>query len=170
MTGNQTMIETTLYQATEADLDWIVSQEQREDFAAFIHCWPKTEHLRNLGDPNMHYLIARDQGGHRLAFVILAGLLSAARSIELDRVAVVEPGTGIGRPVLRQVCEIVFNEFEANRLWLDVFEDNHRARHVYKTIGFREEGILREAMLDRNGQLGSLVIMSILAREYRADF
>ena len=42
-----------------------------------------------------------------------------------------------------------------------------RARHVYETVGFREVGILREAMLDRNGQLGSLVIMSILAREYR---
>ena len=164
------MTDITVHQATEADLDWIVSQERREDFAAFIHSWSRAEHLRNLGDPNMHYLIARDQGGRRLAFVILAGLLSDARSIELARVAVIEPGAGIGRPVLRQVCEIVFNEFEANRLWLDVFEDNHRARHVYQTVGFRQEGILREAMLDRNGRLGSLVIMSILAREYRAGF
>jgi RimJ/RimL family protein N-acetyltransferase len=86
----------------------------------------------------------------------------------LARIAVVEPGAGIGRPVLRQLCQIVFNELGANRLWLDVFEENLRARHVYETVGFRQEGILREAMLDRTGRLRSLVIMSILAREYRA--
>jgi RimJ/RimL family protein N-acetyltransferase len=162
------MIEITLHQATEADLDWIASQEQREDFATFIHTWSRADHRQNLSDPDMHYLIARDQDGRRLAFVILAGLRSPARSIELARIAVVEPGSGIGRPVLRQLCDIVFNELGANRFWLDVFEENHRARHVYETVGFRQEGILREAMLDRTGRLRSLVIMSILAREYQA--
>ena len=49
---------------------------------------------------------------------------------------------------------------------LDVFDDNHWARHTYRFVEFQEEGVLREAALKSNGKLGSLVIISILARVY----
>lgn len=157
-----------LCRAVKADIAWIVSQEQRPDFAAFIHRWSLEEHERNLNDRDKHYLVAHDGRNRRLAFVILNGLFSPAHSIELARMAVIRPGTGIGKPLLRRVIDLAFNELRANRLWLDVFDDNRRAAHVYQSVGFIREGVLREAALKSDGQLGSLVVMSILKREYQS--
>jgi RimJ/RimL family protein N-acetyltransferase len=48
---------------------------------------------------------------------------------------------------------------------LDVFERNDRARHVYRSVGFREDGLLREAIY-RDDAYHSLVLMSVLDREF----
>jgi diamine N-acetyltransferase len=61
--------------------------------------------------------------------------------------------------------DLCFGDLGANRLWLDVFDDNERARRAYRAVGFREEGILREAARRQDGSLGSLVVMAMLARE-----
>jgi RimJ/RimL family protein N-acetyltransferase len=68
--------------------------------------------------------------------------------------------------VLQLLLRKVFNEFRAHRLWLDVFETNVRAQHVYRTLGFQQDGIFREAVY-RDGQYHSLLLMSLLDREYR---
>src|SRR5439155_27103353 len=68
--------------ATEADIAWIVSQEQRLDFAAFIHSWPREQHQRNLDDADMLYLIAVDEEQERLAFIILSRLSSKTKEIK----------------------------------------------------------------------------------------
>ena len=104
------MVNYTLRQASESDLDWIVSLEQREDFAPFICRWPQEVHSRNLSDTDMRYLLAVDPHGQNIAFVILAGLQSVARSIELVRIVVTRPGTGVGKPLLRQVIDLAFVE------------------------------------------------------------
>ena len=54
-----------------------------------------------------------------------------------------------------------------HRFFLDVFDDNARARHVYHCLGFVDEGLMREAAL-RNGQFCSLRLMSLLDREFAA--
>ncbi len=157
----------TLEPAREEDIAWIVEQEQREDFAAFIHRWPAEVHRRNLGDPDCRYLIARRGESAPCGYVILKGLGSAARSIELVRMVAAEPGRGLGKAMLRAVIRQAFGEMGANRLWLDVFDNNERARRAYRAVGFVEEGTLREAALRSDGRTGSLVIMSILASEHR---
>lgn len=168
-TGPPTMKpQIRLRPAIPEDIAWIVAQEQRSEFEAFIGHWSAETHLNNLADPDKRYLMATDEAGQPGAYVILAGLTSPARSIELARIVVAQPGTGFGKPVLYQVIELAFSELNANRLWLDVFDDNIRARHTYQATGFCEEGTLREAVVKRDGSFGSLVIMSILAREYRA--
>ena len=60
-----------------------------------------------------------------------------------------------------------FEEREAHRLWLDVLEDNQRARGLYLSEGFIEEGRLREAVWTGERH-ASLVLMAMLASEYAA--
>jgi GNAT superfamily N-acetyltransferase len=88
-------------------------------------------------------------------------------SIQLQRIVVADPGHGIGRQMLAGILDYVFQELKAHRLWLDVFETNKRAQHVYERLGFRREGILREAIF-RDGEFHTQVLMSILDREYEA--
>jgi diamine N-acetyltransferase len=154
--------------AQEADIPWLVSQEQRPDFAAFVHRWPAEQHVGNLRDADKLYLIAEDDSGERIAFVILAGLSSADRSVELVRMAVTRPGAGIGKPLLKSVLDMAFGALNVDRLWLDVFEDNVRARRAYEAVGFCEEEGARQAARKSDGQPGLLLIMSIRAAQYRA--
>lgn len=160
------MALTATARATLADIPWLVGQEQRPDYAAFIHRWPQEQHERNLADPDKLYLIARDEAGEWQGFVILAGLSSRAREFELVRMAVARPGSGIGKSLLKDVMAMAFGELRADRLWLDVFDDNLRARRLYEAAGFRKEGP-EQIVVKADGQRGCLVIMSISAADYR---
>src|SRR6266700_257519 len=72
-------------------------------------------------------------------------------SIEFKRFVVAQTGRGLGRRLLAEILRIVFDEIGAHRFFLDVVEDNARTRHLYRSFGFSEEGILREAT-QRDGQ------------------
>ena len=154
-----------LRDATADDLDFIVVQENRPDFASFICHWGRARHEANLTDPDKLYWVVEEEG-ERLGYVILAGLACENDSIELVRILIAAPDGGLGRRVLTIVMERVFEGLGAHRLWLDVFPDNARARHVYRSMGFAEEGTLRDALRFGDGY-ASLVIMSMLAPEYR---
>ena len=102
-----------------------------------------------------------DEEQERLAFIILAGLSSKAKN-----------GSDTAQRWCRQTnpndrSGHGFNKLGANRLWLDVFDDNVRARRAYETVGFRKEKTPEAIALKSDGQSGSLIIMSIVAAKYR---
>ena len=59
-----------------------------------------------------------------------------------------------------------FDELGAHRLWLDVKPFNDRARALYRSEGFVEEGVLRGALLEPDGTFQDLVVMSLLRPEW----
>jgi diamine N-acetyltransferase len=155
--------------AASSHIDFILSQEAREEFSSFILSWSRDKHLQNLQNPDQHYLVIKldgDAATEAIAgYAILSGLQSPHRSIELTRIVIAEPGKGLGKAALKLIQKRVFEEYQAHRLWLDVFEDNHRARRVYESVGFKQEGLLREAV--RRGEFyDSLILMSMLEQEY----
>jgi diamine N-acetyltransferase len=111
--------------------------------------------------------IAEDGAGERLGFVILAGLKTPGPDIELVRMAVTQPGAGIGKLLLTAAMDLAFNTLSAARLWLDVFDDNARARRIYRVAGFRDEPTPRQAALKADGEPGTLVIMSMSPAQFR---
>ncbi len=155
-----------LRDATPNDLDFIVAQEARPEFAAFIFNWGHARHAANLADPDKRYLIAEEDSDRLLGYVILAGLANGNRGVELTRIVAAEPGRGHGRAIMAAAMDLIFGDLGAHRLWLDVFPENARARHLYGSLGFVEEGVLRDAVR-ADGAYRSLVIMSMLAPEHR---
>jgi diamine N-acetyltransferase len=119
-----------------------------------------------MSNPDVTYIV--EENGEIDAFAILRGLRSEHRAIELKRIVVGTPDLGIGRRLLSEVARRVFGEHRAHRLFLDVFVNNARARHVYESFGFQKEGIMRDAIY-RDGEWHSLVLMSLLEDEYRAQ-
>jgi RimJ/RimL family protein N-acetyltransferase len=85
----------------------------------------------------------------------------------VKRIAVSDPGNGVGRRLLRVVVAAIFRETDAHRVWLGVFPDNARARRAYEAVGFRAEGVARG-----NAFFGDVyrdeLIMSILRTEWAA--
>jgi diamine N-acetyltransferase len=153
--------------ATLSDIPRICVLERLPEFRALVGSWPEDEHLRTLANPDAAYIVAEDPQGQVDGFAILRGLLSEHRAIELKRIVVGAPNQGIGRRLLAEVAEWAFGEYRAHRLFLDVFVNNDRARHVYESFGFQTEGIMRDAVY-REGAYHSLVLMSLLDSEYQA--
>lgn len=153
--------------ALAGDIEAIISIESRGSIAKFIRPWRHERHAAALENRDFAYLIA-EAADTTVGFVIFQHVLSTDRAINLMRIAVTEPGQGYGKPLMRLAMRHAFIDLGAHRLWLDVFAENHRARHVYRDLGFVEEGTMRDAALKLDG-FHSLVIMSMLEDEYRAS-
>ncbi|MCX6345868.1 MAG: GNAT family protein [Armatimonadetes bacterium] len=74
-------------------------------------------------------------------------------------------GKGLGRNCSNAIIEFGFREMNLNRLSLTVMTSNEKAIHLYRSIGFKEEGIHRQAQY-KNGQYQDLMSMSMLHSEY----
>jgi len=149
-----------------ADIPGIMAIEQLPDYRQYIGSWTCEEHQSAMESADAEYLVAAPED--RVAgFAILQGIQSEHRSILLKRIAVSAPNRGLGRGLLLSVLDRVFQQHGAHRLWLDVFVTNTRARRLYASLGFREEGLLRDSIL-RDGRYQSQVLMSLLEHEYTA--
>jgi diamine N-acetyltransferase len=165
MAGSSTVRSTVrLRPTTEEDLDYVVAAEAAPDAAPFLAPSPRDEHAGFLADPAQRHLIA-EAAGERVGFALLR-LHEADRAVELRRLAVTAPGRGHGRAILRQVKVVAFEEHGAHRLWLDVKPFNDRARALYRSEGFVEEGVLRDALREPDGSFASLVVMGLLRPEW----
>lgn len=151
--------------ATPADIPAIVSLERAPLASEFVGQWSEERHRTTLAGGDARYYVSETEGGEIEAFAILRGIQETSRAIELKRMVVALPERGLGRRIIKELMRISFHEFRAHRLFLDVFEDNARARHVYESLGFRYEGLMREAAF-RNGNWCNLCLMSVLESEY----
>ena len=156
----------TLRRASIEDLPFILGLEQKFREMRLLGGNDLATHQRQISSPDCLYWIVETEAGPA-GFVILRDIHSKDRNVELQRIAVSEPGLGLGSDVLHAVMEKAFGEFGAHRLWLDTYSDNSRAQHVYRSAGFSQEGVMRECK-KWGDEYRSLVLMSILESEYRA--
>jgi diamine N-acetyltransferase len=150
-----------LRQTTAAEIDFVIVLEGEPEAARFIEAWPVGRHLAAIRDPDYAHLIAVE-ADEPVGFVILAGLRDPNECVELRRVVVGTPGRGLGREVLGLVLDHAFGELGAHRVWLDVKPDNARARYLYASLGFEQEGVMRDALRTADGY-EPLVLMAKLA-------
>jgi diamine N-acetyltransferase len=162
MAGSSTA-ELRLRPTREDDLDYVVAAEADPDNAPFLAPSPHEEHRGFLRDPLQRHLIA-EADGRAVGFALLR-LHPDDRAVELRRLAVTEKGRGHGRTALRLAIELAFEQHGAHRLWLDVKPHNERALALYRSAGFVEEGLLRDALF-QHGRFESLIVMSILRPEW----
>lgn len=153
--------------AANADIAAIVALERLPESARFVGQWSEERHRATLANPDARYFVAEANSGELCAYAILRGLAENSGSIELKRLVVHPPGNGLGRQILSELLRIAFEDYAAHRVFLDVFSDNPRALHLYKSLGFVEEGLLREAAR-REGAYCSLHLLSLLDLEWAA--
>src|SRR5690606_7412927 len=82
-------------------------------------------------------------------------------------------GRGYGREAMLEVLRFAFDGVDGDagprlhRVSLDVLSINPRAKALYESIGFQEEGRLRDVYRDGD-TWADAIVMSILEDEYRA--
>lgn len=151
---------------TAPDLPFVLSAERASENRRFVDQWAQTQHEAALNHTDIrHLIIERLHDRAPVGYLILAGLENPDGSIEFRRIVITDKGKGYGRDALRLVMQFSFKQQGAHRLWLDVKDHNIRARQLYRSEGFVEEGMLRECFKTEDGY-ESLVIMSMLHNEY----
>ena len=74
-------------------------------------------------------------------------------------------GKGYAREIYSYFLNYYFLHCGFNRLYLAVLESNDVGKNLYASIGFKEEGLFREAIY-RKGEYADLIWMGILRREF----
>ena len=155
-----------------SDLDFVVSVEQDARNRVFITPWDRTQHEGAIRFPDSrHFIVEAGDDWAQVGFVILQGCRNPNRSVELKRIVLQTQGRGLGRACVRILKQLAFRDLHAHRFWLDVKSLNARALRLYASEGFVEEGRLRECLrvgVDETAGWESLVVMSVLEREYQA--
>lgn len=155
-----------LHRARPADIDFIMATERAPGFERLVGRSSKDEHFMALAAPGIAYLLGRSEGGEPMAFAIFRDIDDAHGNVCLKRIAVVRPGARFGSRFLHMVVDWAFREIPLHRLWLSVLADNLRALHVYRTQGFVEEGVMREAFRFPDETRADLIIMSLTRPEW----
>lgn len=75
-------------------------------------------------------------------------------------------GKGYGPETIRLLLEYGFGILNLHRIELQVFDYNERAIKAYEKVGFKREGVQRDALF-YNHRYHDTIIMSILEDEYR---
>ena len=150
-----------------SDIPRITALERTPMAREFVGQWSDERHLATFSDGDARYYVSETERGELQAYAILRGLEEDSGSIELKRIVVAVPDRGLGRRILEELIRIAFVELSAHRLFLDVYEDNRRARHLYQSLGFQYEGVMRDAAR-RDGAWCNLHLMSMLEGEYAA--
>jgi diamine N-acetyltransferase len=168
---------------------YILREIQKEDLD-LINSWRNDrEIVTTLGSPFRYigkevdegwfkYYIANRSNNVRLAIlksgqlapigaVYLTSIDWVARSAEFsiwigERSA---QGQGAGYFATTGILKHAFKELGLNRVYLTALRDNIRACALYNKVGFKQEGILRQAAF-KDGRYVDFVLMAIIASEF----
>jgi len=73
---------------------------------------------------------------------------------------------GYGTEATRLMVDYGFNTLNLNRLYLRVHADNPRGVATYERVGFRKEGLMRQARF-HDGRYHDVILMGLLREEFQ---
>jgi len=142
---------------------WVHLSDPRILFPADQEAW-----LRSLGArAGKFFFVASDALHPFVGLVRMDEFDPLNRSIRVGADVVPElRRQGFGRRIFGAIKKYCFDFLNVHRVWLLVLESNEAARGLYRKEGFRDEGVLRDAVF-RGGKYVHYVSMSLLESEYR---
>lgn len=136
-------------------------EKTRKEVLDFI----KGAEIRPTDGKNIHYAIADDNNEY-LGTISLKNVdlqsRNAEYAISLRRCA---QGKGIATWATKEILKKAFEEFQLQRVYLNVLSDNEKAIRLYEKCGFIYEGAFRRHLFLR-GEFKTLMWYSILNNEY----
>lgn len=151
--------------AREKDIQAIREIESLPQNRPFVFQYSHQEHLDFL-QAKGHYTLLFYSKKDLIGYALLTHD-EKNRSLELRRIALSALEKGYGSELILGIHEWGFEELSIHRLWLDVFENNARAIHLYEKLGYTYEGTLRDTYFNE-GKFISQRVYSLLEEEYKA--
>jgi RimJ/RimL family protein N-acetyltransferase len=93
-------------------------------------------HQESFSDPCVTYLSIENSDGEFCGYFILAHEPDSD-SVEFRRILIDKNKRGIGQAAISEMESYCQRQFNAKRIWLDVFEDNEIGMHIYEKAGYK---------------------------------
>jgi len=134
----------------------------REEIAAWIN---KISVLRS---DRIDFMIVLKGTNELLGEVVLNEIdsINASANIRIGIQGTQYRGKGYGTDAMIHMLRFGFNTLKLHRIHLGVYTFNPRAIHVYEKIGFKREGLQRDALY-MDGKFHDMISMAILEDEFR---
>ena len=159
------MENVTTERATEADIPAIMAIERTPGFEDFVGRWSAEQHAAEMARDSTRYFVLRD-GDEVTAFAIFQHIGEPDRRVHLKRIVARDAGQGAGTRLLSSALDWLYTETETNRVDLDLFVENERARRSYDKLGYVLEGRHRDNHRSVDGRIRDALIMSILRKDW----
>ena len=151
--------------ATQTDIPAIMAIERTPGFEEHVGRWSEEQHSAEMAKDSSRYFVLRD-GGAVKAFAIFQKIGESDLRVHLKRIVASQVGQGAGSRLLQSALDWLYTETETNRVDLDLFVENERARRAYEKLGFVVEGRLRDYHRSDDGTFRDMWLMSILRRDW----
>jgi RimJ/RimL family protein N-acetyltransferase len=125
--------------------------------------------VEGQGEKQYHFVICLVGDGRSIGTADLRDL-DFENGVAAFGISIGEKGEwskGYGTDALLAICDFGFGQLRLERIWLDVYEPNARARRSYEKAGFTLEGTLRHGHF-ADGEFVDVMRMALLRDEWLA--
>lgn len=122
---------------------------------------------RELDKTKLQYTICSTEGVP-IGRIYISRIDLEYDSLDITRIYIADKnnrGKGYGEEALRLILEYCFMNLHMERVTLDYFEGNNIAATLYAKLGFKHEGLARNAC-KKNGKYYDLHLLGLLRSEY----
>lgn len=131
-----------------------------------------TEAMYNkLSRDKMDFTIVARESGEPVGRIYISRVDTHSDSLDITKFYIGDPqlwGKGIGREIMTELLEHCFTYLHMERVTLDYYTGNKRASTLYESLGFKSEGVARNAT-KKDGRYYDLHLMSMLRAEFFGD-
>lgn len=139
----------SLRSASREELEVFDALDRQEHACKFINETGLRTHQKNYDDPRITYLSIENDDGVFSGYFILVKEEDTA-SVEFRRILVDKNTRGVGQAAIAEMENYCRQALGAQRIWLDVYEDNARGMHIYEKLGytrFKQEAVGERQLL-----------------------
>lgn len=128
-----------------------------------------TEALYNkFSADKLDYTVVGRESGKPVGRIYISRLDRHSDSLDITKFYIGESelwGKGYGREIMNELLKYCFTFLHMERVTLDYYTGNKRASTLYESLGFKSEGVARNAT-KKDGRYYDLHLMSMLRAEF----
>ena len=158
-----------LRRADLSDLKFILDLQAAPDNIKFIVPFDENFHTEILTSDcaaKMDVIAEERETNLPVGYFMLSELDNPHNKVEITHVIIAKKNCGYGKSALKLLLTWIFKVKKFHRAFLDCKEYNHVALHLYESLGFKREGVMRDVICT-NGVYENLVLLGILEDEFK---
>lgn len=124
-----------------------------------------------LSNDKMDFTIVARDGSVPVGRIYISRIDRSSDSLDITKFYIGDIGLwgkGVAREIMNELLEYCFTFLHMERVTLDYYTGNKRASTLYESLGFKGEGVARNAA-KKDGRYYDLHLMSMLRSEFFGD-
>jgi RimJ/RimL family protein N-acetyltransferase len=135
-TGPMDSVMVSLRESTFDEIGLFNDMDKQPHAREFVIQTGLETHRANFADENIVYLTIENHEGETAGYFILV-IYPDRDEVEFRRILIDQDQTGIGQAAIGAMENYCRDTLGYRNIWLDVFEDNAKGRHIYQKLGYR---------------------------------